>query len=103
MSSATRDHGLIFTTTGAPANSFGANGDTAFDPATGVQYVKDAVNGWVVDNQYTVSTLPAASAALKGARAFVTDATSPTFLGALTGGGAVVCPVFCNGSAWVAG
>ena len=52
---------------------------------------------------YTVSTLPAASSALKGARAFVTDATSPTFLGALTGGGSVVCPVFCNGSASVAG
>ena len=30
-------------------------------------------------------------------------ATSPTFLGALTGGGTVVCPVFYNGSAWVAG
>jgi hypothetical protein len=51
----------------------------------------------------TVATLPAASAALKGARSFVTDATSPTFLGALTGGGSVVCPVFCNGAAWVAG
>lgn len=51
----------------------------------------------------TVATLPAASAALKGARSFVTDATAPTFLGALVGGGAVVCPVFCNGAAWVAG
>lgn len=50
----------------------------------------------------TVATLPAASAALKGARSFVTDATAPTFLGALTGGGMVVCPVFCNGTAWVA-
>jgi hypothetical protein len=52
---------------------------------------------------FTVATLPAASAALKGARAFVTDATAPTYLGALTGGGAVCCPVFCNGSAWVSG
>jgi len=51
----------------------------------------------------TVATLPPASAALMGARSFVTDATSPTFLGTLTGGGTVVCPVFCNGTAWVGG
>lgn len=50
---------------------------------------------------YTVATLPAAGTA--GRRAYVTDATAPTFLGALTGGGAVVCPVFDNGTAWVAG
>ena len=50
---------------------------------------------------FTVATLPAASAALKGATAFVTDATLPTYLGTLTGGGAVCCPVFCNGTAWV--
>jgi len=52
---------------------------------------------------YTVATLPAAAAALKGARAFVTDATSPSWLSSLTGGGSIACPVFCNGSAWVAG
>lgn len=51
---------------------------------------------------YTVSTLPSATGR-RGYRAYVTDATAPTFLGALTGGGAVVCPVFCNGTAWVAG
>ena len=50
---------------------------------------------------YTVATLPAAGVA--GRRAYVTNATSPTFLGTLTGGGAVVCPVFDNGTAWVAG
>lgn len=50
---------------------------------------------------YTVATLPAAGTA--GRRAYVTDATTPTFLGTLTGGGAVVCPVFDNGTAWVAG
>jgi len=47
------------------------------------------------------TALPAASSALKGARAVVSDATLPTFLGAYVSGGAVVCPVFCNGSAWV--
>lgn len=47
---------------------------------------------------YTVATLPTG---VTGMHAYVTDATAPTYLGALTGGGAVVCPVFYNGSAWV--
>jgi hypothetical protein len=57
--------------------------------------------GTVETSGYTVATLPAAGVA--GRRAYVTDATAPTFLGTLTGGGAVVCPVFDNGTAWVAG
>lgn len=47
---------------------------------------------------YTVATLPAG---VTGDMAYVTDATAPTYLGTLTGGGAVVCPVFYNGTAWV--
>lgn len=47
---------------------------------------------------YTVATLPTGSA---GDQAYVTDATTPTYLGALTGGAAVVCPVFHNGTIWV--
>jgi len=47
---------------------------------------------------YTVATLPAGT---QGDTAFVTDATTPTYLGALTGGGAVVTPVFYDGAVWV--
>lgn len=47
---------------------------------------------------YTVSTLPTGSV---GDLAYVTDATAPTYLGTLTGGGSVRCPVFYNGTAWV--
>lgn len=47
---------------------------------------------------YTVATLPTG---VEGMRAYVTDATAPTYLGTLTGGGAVKCPVFYNGTAWV--
>jgi hypothetical protein len=47
---------------------------------------------------YTVATLPSGS---EGDVAYVTDATAPTYLGTLTGGGAVKCPVFYNGTAWV--
>lgn len=49
---------------------------------------------------YTVATLPAGTA---GMRAHVTDAAAPVFLTAVVGGGAVVTPVFYNGTAWVAG
>lgn len=48
---------------------------------------------------YTVATLPAAGTADR--IAVVTDATAPTYLGTLTGGGAVRCPVYDNGTAWV--
>lgn len=49
---------------------------------------------------YTVATLPAGT---EGDTAYVTDATAPTYLGALTGGGAVRAPVFYNNAAWVSG
>jgi hypothetical protein len=58
-----------------------------------------SVAGLVGTGGYTVATLPAAGTA--GRRAYVTDATLPTYLGVLVGGGAVVCPVFDNGTAWV--
>jgi hypothetical protein len=74
--------------------------------ATAVTVNKDGVTTFAkppVLPVYTVATLPATAAAgmVQGAHAVVTDATAPTYLGALTGGGAVVCPVFYNGTAWV--
>jgi len=50
---------------------------------------------------YTVATLPAAGA--QGRRAWVTDALAPAFGAAVVGGGAVVIPVFDNGSTWIVG
>lgn len=47
---------------------------------------------------YTVATLPAGTV---GDKAMVTDATTPTYLGTLTGGGAITCLVFYNGTNWV--
>ena len=52
----------------------------------------------VATSGYTVATLPTGVA---GMRAYVTDATTPAYLAALTGGGAVACPVFFNGTAWL--
>ena len=50
---------------------------------------------------YTVATLP--TAGTQGRRSWVTNALAPVFLSAPVGGGAVVCPVFDNGTAWVVG
>lgn len=49
---------------------------------------------------FTVATLPAAAAANTGCIAYVTDATAPTYRGALVGGGAVKTLVFSDGTAW---
>lgn len=73
---------------------------------------KIVVGDWMVDgfskaqtqldrmrlSSYTVATLPAGTV---GDTAFVTDATAPLYLTALTGGGAVCCPVFRNATVWV--
>jgi hypothetical protein len=48
----------------------------------------------------TVSGLPTCTATLQGSMRAVSDATAPTYNGTLIGGGAVIVPVFCNGSAW---
>lgn len=48
---------------------------------------------------YTVATLPAG---VEGDTAYVTDAVSPTYRGALTGGGSTRVPVFFNGTSWEA-
>lgn len=65
----------------------------------------DADNGVTVSplrlKVYTVATLPAASAVLKGAIATVSDALTPTYRGALTGGSTSVCMVICTGAAWL--
>lgn len=50
--------------------------------------------------EYTVGTLPSGK---KGDYAFVNDATTPTFLAAVAGGGSTVTPVFHDGADWVCG
>jgi hypothetical protein len=49
--------------------------------------------------QYTVATLPTGA---QGDTAYVTDALAPAYLVTIVGGGSVVCPVFYNGTNWVA-
>lgn len=49
---------------------------------------------------FLVAALPPCNSALFAYWYIATDATSPTYNGALTGGGSVKVPVFCNGAAW---
>ncbi len=48
---------------------------------------------------YTVATLPTGTI---GDIAYVTDALAPTYLTVVVGGGAIVSPVFFDGTNWVA-
>jgi len=73
----------------------------AFNVASGNSFF----GGKIINNApqnlkaYTVATLPAG---VVGDIAYVTDATAPTYLATIVGGGAVITPVFYNGTNWVA-
>lgn len=73
---------------------------TAQNPlATGLTI--DGTTGYpILPATTTVALLPACNAAARGALGQVSDATAPTYNAALTGGGAVFVPVYCNGTAW---
>ena len=58
---------------------------------------------WIRMATTVVASLPAAATAGAGARMFVTDALTPVFGSAVTGGGAVTVPVYSTGSAWNVG
>jgi hypothetical protein len=52
---------------------------------------------------YLVADLPSAVDLGSGARAFVSDATGPTFGNVVVGGGAVKTPVYSDGTNWRVG
>ena len=81
----------------AGAPTFGAVSLTA--DVSGILPVANGGNG--LGAAYTVATLP--TPGTQGRRSWVTNALAPVFLSAPVGGGAVVCPVFDNGTAWVVG
>jgi hypothetical protein len=58
-------------------------------------------NGSVITTPKTVATL--GSAAMVGARSFVTDANSTTFATVVVGGGSNRVPVYSNGTNWLIG
>lgn len=112
VAGASNTAGAAFTINGSQSTGSGIGGSIIFQTAAansggGATVQNTLATAMVIDSVktvrlgtgYTVATLPAAGTA--GRRTYVTDALAPTFLGGLTGGGAVVSPVFDNGTAWV--
>lgn len=88
-------------TTGNGVDIASAGSDTNIDLNLTAKGTGTIVAGSPIKlKSYTVATLPTCNAGAQGNFAYVTDATAPTYNGALTGGGAVKVPVFCDGAAW---
>jgi hypothetical protein len=77
-----------------------SNEDIVIDPSGTGGVV---VVGTITTQVYITSTIPLASAAGVGARAFVTDANATTFGTAYVGGSTNKVPVWSDGSAWYIG
>lgn len=61
-------------------------------------------NGSIYVGNFGIASLPSCSSSTKGLRATATDANAACSFGsAPTAGGTTVCPVYCDGSAWVSG
>lgn len=93
----------VATLTNATASTSTATGTAVLSGGLGV-----AGAGWFGTYLNTggvaIGSLPACGVGIEGARMYVTNgATSPTFLGTVSATGAVIAPVFCNGTAWVYG
>jgi hypothetical protein len=72
--------------------------------APGITSTTNVVGNYLRATATTVSGLATADPSpVNGDKAYVTDATACTFGSAVTGSGSNHCPVFYNGSAWVAG
>jgi hypothetical protein len=59
------------------------------------------VSGTIRTTSYTVATLPSAATEGAGARAYVTNALTPSYGAVVAGGGAVGIPVTSNGTNWI--
>ena len=71
-------------------------------PANPVAVTGGSLSGTTLNVYYTNPVLPACNANRNGWQLYVSDATSPTYHGAYSGGGAVFAGVLCiNGTGWV--
>jgi hypothetical protein len=61
------------------------------------------LNQLAATTNFPVADLPSAVVSGSGARAFVSDATGPTFGSVVVGGGAVKTPVYSDGTNWRVG
>lgn len=85
-----------------PVRNTGSNNVIHYNTTSGeVSYdTLQNYNGTIKTLVTTVSALPNATTVGAGVRAFVTDATTSTFGGLVTGGGSTPVPVYSTGTAW---
>jgi hypothetical protein len=88
---------LVFQT--APAS--GTSGSTQNAGVTAMTIASTGVIQKTITFSAAGTALPTCNTAAKGSEAVVSDATSPTYLGAYASGGSVFAPVLCNGSGWI--
>lgn len=85
-------------------NVMGGSASFTFVASTGLLSVPNiTTTGVVKTTAKTYSSLPVAGIAGAGARSFITDANTTTFLAIVGGGGSNAVPVVSNGSAWIVG
>lgn len=85
-------------------NVMGGTPTFTFVASTGTLSVPNITTSGVVKTTATTySGLPSASSAGAGARSFITDANSTTFLAIVGGGGGYSVPVVSNGTNWIVG
>ena len=85
-------------------NVMGGNANFTFIASTETLSVPNiASSGVVKTTATTYSSLPIAATAGAGARSFITDANTTTFLATVGGGGSNAVPVVSNGTVWIVG
>lgn len=96
------DDNFYIVTEGTQSINFAVNGSPAF--SVNGSTANTAFVHLVLVPGYAIASLPACSAGTEGAHAYVTNGqTTPSFLGTVSSTGAVVAPVFCNGTSWIYG
>ena len=85
-------------------NVMGGTSTFTFVSSSGLLSVPNiTTTGVVKTTAKTYSSLPIAATAGAGARSFITDATTTTFLATVAGGGSNAVPVVSNGTNWIVG
>lgn len=92
------DNVLLSADSGANAYLASASSFTNVNVGNGTATITH--NGATVLKSFTVGSLPSCTSSLSNALVTVSDAASPTYNGALTGGGTAHVLALCNGTSW---
>lgn len=84
-------------------SSFGTDGQVLTTDSLGNLNWGTIPNPGIISTATTLALLPAANTVPIGTRATITDADTPTFMSPAAGSGAIVAPVYSDGTQWVIG